>query len=97
MSYIHFDKLQLINLNYSLEKEIIRANRSGCYTSTTIIGCNTRKYHGLLVVPQPQIDSQLHVLLSNVHETVIQHGASFNLGIAKFPGKIGRASCRERV
>ena len=86
MSYIHFDKLQLINLNYSLEKEIIRANRSGCYTSTTIIGCNTRKYHGLLVAPQPQIDSQLHVMLSNVHETVIQRGSSFNLGIAKYPG-----------
>lgn len=86
MSYIHFDKAELINLNYSLEKEIIRANRSGCYTSTTIIGCNTRKYHGLLVAPQPQIDSQLHVMLSTVHETVIQRGASFNLGIAKFPG-----------
>ncbi|HLU89701.1 MAG TPA: glycogen debranching enzyme N-terminal domain-containing protein, partial [Cyclobacteriaceae bacterium] len=86
MSYIHFDKTQLINLNYSLEKEIIRANRSGCYTSTTIIGCNTRKYHGLLVAPQPQIDSQLHVMLSTVHETIVQHGATFNLGIAKYPG-----------
>lgn len=86
MSYIHFDKTQLINLNYSLEREIIRTNRGGCYTSTTIIGCNTRKYHGLLVVPQPQIDEQLHVMLSTVHETVIQHGASFNLGISKFPG-----------
>lgn len=86
MSYIHFDKTQLINLNYSLDREIIRTNRSGTYTSTTIIGCNTRKYHGLLVVPQPQIDSQNHVMLSNVHETVIQHGASFNLGISKFPG-----------
>ncbi|GAB4107684.1 glycogen debranching enzyme N-terminal domain-containing protein [Echinicola sediminis] len=86
MSYIHFDKTELINLNYSLEKETIRSNRSGCYTSTTIIGCNTRKYHGLLVAPQPQIDSQLHVLLSTVHETVIQRGASFNLGIAKYPG-----------
>ena len=85
-SYIHFDKSQLINLNYSLEREIIRTNRSGAYTSTTIIGCNTRKYHGLLVVPQPQIDSQNHVLLSTLHETVIQHGASFNLGIAKYPG-----------
>ena len=85
-SYIHFDKSQLINLNYSLEREIIRTNRSGAYTSTTLIGCNTRKYHGLLVVPQPQIDSQNHVLLSTVHETVIQHGASFNLGIAKYPG-----------
>lgn len=86
MSYIHFDKTQLINLNYSLEKETIRANRSGCYTSTTIIGCNTRKYHGLLVAPQPQIDSQLHVMLSTVHETVIQNETNFNLGISKFPG-----------
>lgn len=86
MSYIHFDKTELINLNYSLEKETIRSNRSGCYTSTTIIGCNTRKYHGLLVAPQPQIDSQLHVLLSTIHETIIQHGASFNLGISKYPG-----------
>lgn len=86
MSYIHFDKAQLINLNYSLDREIIRTNRSGTYTSTTIIGCNTRKYHGLLVVPQPQINSENHVLLSTVHETVIQHGASFNLGISKFPG-----------
>ncbi|MDN3688098.1 amylo-alpha-1,6-glucosidase [Cyclobacterium jeungdonense] len=86
MSYIHFDKTQLINLNYSLEKEIIRSNRSGCYTSTTIIGCNTRKYHGLLVAPQPQIDGQLHVLLSNVHETIAQKDALFNLGINKYPG-----------
>ena len=86
MSYIHFDKTQLINLNYSLDREIIRTNRGGCYTSTTIIGCNTRKYHGLLVVPQPQIDDQLHVMLSTVHETVIQRGASFNLGINKYPG-----------
>jgi predicted glycogen debranching enzyme len=86
MSYIHFDKTQLINLNYSLDREIIRTNRGGCYTSTSIIGCNTRKYHGLLVAPQPQIDEQLHVMLSTVHETVIQRGASFNLGISKFPG-----------
>ncbi|PRY86270.1 amylo-alpha-1,6-glucosidase [Mongoliibacter ruber] len=86
MSYIHFDKTQLINLNYSLDREIIRTNRGGCYTSTTIIGCNTRKYHGLLVAPQPQIDEQLHVMLSTVHETVIQRGASFNLGITKYPG-----------
>jgi len=86
MSYIHFDKTQLINLNYSLEREILRSNRSGAYTSTSIVGCNTRKYHGLLVVPQPKIDTQSHVMLSTVHETVIQHGASFNLGISKFPG-----------
>jgi len=86
MSYIHFDKAELINLNYSLDREIIRSNKLGCYTSTTIIGCNTRKYHGLLVAPQPQIDSQLHVMLSNVHETIIQRGSNFSLGINKYPG-----------
>ncbi|NVO03486.1 MAG: glycogen debranching enzyme N-terminal domain-containing protein [Bacteroidetes bacterium] len=85
MSYIEFDKLQLINLEYSLNKELIRANRSGSYASTTIIGCNTRKYHGLLVCPQPAIDDENHVLLSNIHETIIQRDAEFNVGIQKYP------------
>ncbi len=51
MSYINFDKSQLVNLEFSLGKELIRANRGGSYASTTIIECNTRKYHGLLVTP----------------------------------------------
>ncbi len=58
MGYITFDKQQLINLEYSLQKELLRSNRSGSYASTTIIGCNTRKYHGLLVSLQPQIDNE---------------------------------------
>ncbi|MDD3876165.1 MAG: amylo-alpha-1,6-glucosidase [Bacteroidales bacterium] len=86
MSYIKFDKLKLINLEYSLNKEILRSNRSGAYASTTIIGCNTRKYHGLLISPQPYIDNENHVLLSTLHETVIQREAEFNLGIMKYPG-----------
>lgn len=86
MSYIQFDKTRLINLEYSLTRELIRSNRSGAYSSTTIINCNTRKYHGLLVVPQPQIDDDLHLLLSALDETVIQHDAEFNLGIRKYPG-----------
>ena len=88
MSYIEFDKNQLINLEYSLSRELIRSNRAGAYASKTIIGCNTRKYHGLLVVPQPGIDHENHVLLSNLDETVIQRGAEFNLGIHQFPGGV---------
>jgi predicted glycogen debranching enzyme len=88
MSYIKFDKNQLINLEYSLSKELIRSNRAGAYASKTIIGCNTRKYHGLLVVPQPALDGDPHVLLSNLDETIIQHGTEFNLGIHKFPGGV---------
>jgi predicted glycogen debranching enzyme len=88
MSYIQFDKQQLINLEYSLKRELIRSNRAGGYASKTLVGCNTRKYHGLLVLPQPAIDDDNHVLLANLDETVIQHDASFNLGIHKFPGGV---------
>jgi len=87
MSYIRFDKEQLINLEYSLPKELLRSNRAGSYASTTIINCNTRKYHGLLVTPQPGIDDENHVLLSSFDETVIQHNAEFNLAIHMFEGE----------
>ncbi|HXH20197.1 MAG TPA: amylo-alpha-1,6-glucosidase [Chitinophagales bacterium] len=87
-TYIQFDKNQLVNLEYSLSKELLRTNKRGAYASSTIINCNTRKYHGLLVVPQPQIDNDNHVLLSSVDETVIQNNSEFHLAIHKFPGGI---------
>ena len=86
MSYLKFDKTLLINLEKSLSKEMIRTNRAGAYNSTTLIDCNTRKYHGQLVLPLPEIDDSNHVLLSSLDETVIQHGAEFNLGIHKYNG-----------
>jgi len=86
MSYLNFDKTLLINLEKSLTKEMIRTNRAGAYNSTTLIDCNTRKYHGQLVIPIPEIDNSNHVLLSSLDETVIQHGAEFNLGIHKYEG-----------
>lgn len=88
MSYIKFDKKRLVNLEYSLSRELIRSNRAGAYASITLNGCHTRKYHGLLVVPQPALDDDNHVLLSNFDETVIQHNAEFNLGIHKYPGGV---------
>jgi len=86
MSYINFDKNQLVNLEYSLLREMIRSNRAGSYGSSTIINCNTRKYHGLLVTPQPGLDHGNHVLLSSLDETIIQQDAEFNLGIRKYKG-----------
>ena len=52
MSYLRFDKTLMTNLGESLPKEILRTNRSGAYHCTTIVDCNTRKYHGLLVIPE---------------------------------------------
>lgn len=84
MSYLKFDKLLLTNLQKSLDKEMLRTNRAGAYSSTTIVDCNTRKYHGLFVVPVPKLGIDNHVLLSSLDETIIQHGAEFNLGIHKY-------------
>lgn len=85
-TYLKFDRNRMINLEYSLNREILRTNRRGAYHCTTIVECNTRKQHGLLVMPVPQIDDSNHVLLSSFDETVIQHGAEFNLGIHQYDG-----------
>ncbi len=84
MSYLKFDKNLMINLEQSLPKEMLRTNKSGAYHCTTIVGCNTRKQHGLLVIPIPEMDDKAHVLLSSLDESVIQHGASFNLGLHQY-------------
>ena len=86
MAYLKFNKDELVNLEYSLKREVLATNRAGGYMSSTIIGCNTRKYHGLLILPIEEFDGENHVLLSNLDETVIQHGREFNLGIHKYPG-----------
>ena len=76
----------MTNLQESLTREFLRTNRSGAYSSSTLVDCNTRKYHGLLVVPVPELDDENHVLLSSLDCTVIQHGAEFNLGLHKYQG-----------
>lgn len=84
MNYLKFDKNLLINLDQSLPKEILRTNKAGSYHCTTIIGCNTRKQHGLLITPVKELNNDNYVLLSSLDETVIQHGAPFNLGIHRY-------------
>ena len=86
MSYLRFEKALMTNLQDSLPKDLLRTNRSGAYSCSTIVDCNTRKYHGLLVVPIPEIDDDNHVLLSSLDVTVVQHGAEFNLGLHKYQG-----------
>lgn len=86
MGYLKFEKVLMTNLQDSLPRELLRTNRSGAYSCSTIVDCNTRKYHGLLVVPVPELDDENHILLSSLDPTVIQHGAAFNLGLHKYHG-----------
>lgn len=87
MSYLKFDKAQLVNLEYSLKKELVRSNRAGSFASTTIINCNTRKYHGLLICPIDSLGNENHILLSSLDETIVQRNEEFHLGIHKYPGE----------
>ncbi len=88
MSYLKFDKNLMINLEQSLPKEMLRTNQAGAYHCTSIVDCNTRKQHGLLVMPLSHKDYRPHVLLSSLDVTVIQHGAPFNLGLHRYRGGV---------
>ncbi|MBN2862595.1 MAG: glycogen debranching enzyme family protein [Bacteroidales bacterium] len=86
MSYIKFEKGQIVNLEFSLGREVIRTNRAGSYASTTIVECNTRKYHGLLICPVDELGGGRYILLSSLDLTVVNNDSSFNIGIRKFKG-----------
>lgn len=86
MEYLKFDKNKLVNLEYSLKREMLSTNRAGGYLSTTIICSNTRKYHGLLVAPIEEFDGDNHVILSTLDETIVKQNESFNLSIHRYPG-----------
>lgn len=86
MAVLEFDKNQLGNLEYSLQREMLSTNRAGGYMSTTIVCCNTRKYHGLFVGQVIDGDDNEYVMLSSLDETVLQHDQSFNLAIHRYPG-----------
>jgi predicted glycogen debranching enzyme len=81
MGYLDFEKQELINLEKSLNLEVLRTSRTGGYSFSTISGCNTRKYHGLLVSRIEGAGQELHVLLASIDETILLNPSEFNLGI----------------
>jgi len=62
-----------MNLESGLNKEWILTNGIGGYSYSTIIGCNTRKYHGLLVAPLVP-PARRHVILSKLDEALEING-----------------------
>ena len=81
MNYIEFDKEKLVNIEYAKCRELLRCSRTGSFATTTLLRLNTRKYHGLFIVPQDNIDHERHVLVSNLNESVIMNDMEFRLGI----------------
>ena len=81
MAFLKFNKSELVNLSYSLKREILGANKTGAYCNTSIVTCNTRRYHGLLAVTLDRFGGDKYLLLSSVDETLVVDGKQFNLGI----------------
>ena len=81
MAFLKFNKSELVNLEYSLKRELLVANETGAYCNTSIVTCNTRRYHGLLAVPVQELGGGKYMLLSALDESLVLRGKQFNLGI----------------
>ena len=81
MALLKFNKAELVNLSYSLKREIISENKEGAYINTSIITCNTRRYHGLLALTLDRFGGDRYLLLSSLDESITVSGKQFNLGI----------------
>ena len=67
-----------LSLEKSLGREWIIANGIGGFASSTIIGANTRKYHGLLVVPIIP-PARRRLILSKLDESIEINGKKYDL------------------
>ena len=81
MAFLKFNKSELVNLAYSLKREILSSNKTGAYCNTSIVTCNTRRYHGLLAVTLDRFGGDRFLLLSDLDESLVVGGKQFNLGI----------------
>jgi predicted glycogen debranching enzyme len=71
----------------ALQREWLETNGLGGFASSTIIGLNTRRYHGLLVAATKPPVGRL-VLLSKLEETLLIDGRRFDLSANRYPGVI---------
>src|SRR5258708_13185873 len=75
---IRFGRELCNDLDAASEREWLETNGIGGFASSTVVGANTRRYHGLLTAAlRPPVGR--HVLLSNLEETVLLDGRRFQL------------------
>ena len=84
MSTVSFDKEFLTEFDKSSKREFLETNSLGAYSSSTLAGVNTRKYHGTFVVRQPQIDHHSYVLLNALHEVLDVNNNVYELGVHQY-------------
>ena len=71
-------KKENLNLEEGIKREWIITNGIGGYSSSTVVGVNTRKYHGLLVAPLTPPGRRM-LILSKLDESIETNGKKYNL------------------
>ena len=84
---IQFDEGVCSNLEGALPREWLETNGLGGFASSTIVGLNTRRYHGLLTAAT-RVPVGRMVLLSKLEETVVVGGRRFDLSANRYPGVV---------
>jgi len=84
---IQFERETWSDLEVALRREWLETNGLGGFASSTIVGLNTRRYHGLLVAATKPPVGRL-VLLSKLEETLLIDGRRFDLSANRYPGVI---------
>lgn len=82
---LKIDKEVCINANRSLALEWLDTNGTGTYAASTILGCHTRRYHGLLVARLAGLAGK-HVLLSKLDDAVVLADREHQLSVHAYPG-----------
>ncbi|VVC02485.1 Amylo-alpha-1,6-glucosidase [Candidatus Burarchaeum australiense] len=77
-------KKNLMAYEKAWNREWLLANGLGGYASSTIIGANTRKYHGLLVAAQ-QAPAGRRLLVTKLEESVTTPEGQYQLSTNKYP------------
>ncbi len=65
-------------VKHALKRDWIITNGIGGYCSQSEIGCNTRKYHGLLIAPLTP-PARRFLVLSKLDESIESNGKTYNL------------------
>src|SRR5213594_3277863 len=84
---IEIDQGSCQNLETSLSREWLETNGIGGFSSSTITGLNTRRYHGLLTAATKPPVGRLD-LLSKLEETLIIDGRRYELSTNQYPGTV---------
>ncbi len=84
---IQFKKETCGDLDAALRREWLETNGLGGFASSTIVGLNTRRYHGLLVAATKPPVGRV-VMLSKLEETLFIDGQPFELSANRYPGVV---------